>query len=356
MSNTKTLNEDSLLNQYFNIVDATNTVSKTDIYGVITYANSKFIELSGYTEDELIGQPHSIVRDPQTDNTLFKELWITIQSKNIWRGIITNLNKNGNRYTVNASIFPIINNYGEIVEYIAIRHDITQILELHTYQTEQEHIAREKLESGIVNDMTQKECQVLYYPSDILSGDFYSIYKLDNGSIFIYLMDGQGHGVSPALTVFAISSMMNQNIYNIKSLNEIMQQLSPNVKNFLSEEEQLSYTMIMISADKKNISYSSAGMYPFLIKQGDEVTKIKANNTPFMNFSPTPIIDSINLDSWDSLMIYSDGIVEHENTAVNHCSPQKLIEEPACISKAMNEICSHKFDDDITLLYLENSL
>lgn len=353
------INEGSLLKQYTAIVDATTIVSKTDLNGLITYVNDQFIKISGYTEDELIGKPHSIIRHVDMQSLVFKDLWSTIQSKKVWNGVITNLKKNSKKYTVNASIFPILNDDGDIVEYIAIRHDITELQEaneeiqkLYDYNLTQEKIARKKLEEGIVNDLVKENCQVLYYPSDILSGDFYSIYKRSDGSIFIYLMDGQGHGVSPAFTVFSISSMLKQIIYSIDSLEELVEQLAPSIKNFLSEEEQLSYTMMMISGDKKSISYSSAGMYPFLIKTENEILKVKANNTPFMNFSPTPQVDKISLINLQSLFIYSDGLVEHEENESLFLSPEYLIQNPTFIKKAIEEISVKSFDDDVTFIYL----
>jgi len=354
------MNNSSVSDQYQNIVDATNVVSKSDLDGNITYVNSKFIEISGYTREELIGKPHSILRDPALCTSIFKDLWETIKLKKTWNGVITNLRKDGTKYTVEAFIFPILDANKEILEYISIRHDISdlinlnkQVSKLHNDRIEQEQLAKEKFESGIVNEMTQLECQVLYHPTDTLSGDFYSIYKRKDGSIFIYLLDGQGHGLSAALTVFSISSMMSQVINEIETLEELMEKLSPSVKNFLGDEEQLSYTMIMISKDKKSISYSSAGMYPFLIKKSDEVLRIKSNNTPFMNFSPIPEVQNLSIENMDYLMVYSDGIVEHENKEILEYLPKKLILQPSLISKAFKEISSHKFDDDVTVIYLQ---
>jgi len=352
-----------IADQYCDIVDATNIVSKSDTKGIITYVNGKFVEISGYTQEELLGKPHSILRDPKQPSTLFENLWNTIQAKKVWHGVVTNIRKDFSRYTVNASIFPIVDENGDITEYISIKHDITKLVELNSkvdvlreYNIQQEHIARDKLEAGIVNDMSDDECKVLYRPSDILSGDFYSIYKRDDGSIFIYLMDGQGHGISPALTVFAISSMMNQAVYGIDNLHEVMEQLAPNVKNFLGEIEQLSYTMIMISSDKRSISYASAGMYPFLIKAGEKIIRVKANNTPFMNFSGTPDINTLEIGKWESLMIYSDGMIEHENPHITHYAPETLIKQPYMIDKAIEDISTHTLDDDVTMLYLKNSI
>lgn len=353
--------ERSLKNQYRHIVDATNIVSKTDTNGVITYANSKFVEISGYSKEELIGKQHNILRNPEIDGKLFKELWSTIKSKQVWSGVITNIHKSGSKYTVEASIFPILDAKGNIVEYIAIRHDITKLQELndeinalHKYDTEQQNIAREKLEMGIVNNFDEKKCKVLYAPSDILSGDFYSLYKGEDGSRFLYIIDGQGHGISAALTVFAVSSIMNQLVKRVSDLQELINQLFPTIKTFLGEIEQLSYTMIKISADSKKLFYASAGMYPFLIKQkGVNIQEAKANNIPFMNFSESPKVTEIEIEDAESILLYSDGLVEHEEKKLDMFFPKNLILKPLLIENAKNIMSTIKLEDDVTLLYLE---
>ena len=70
-----------LLEQYRKTLDETAIVSKTDKHGIITFVNDKFCKISGYSEDELIGKPHNIVRHPDTPKSFFKNLWTTILSK-----------------------------------------------------------------------------------------------------------------------------------------------------------------------------------------------------------------------------------------------------------------------------------
>jgi len=118
------------IEQLQNAIDKTTLVSKTDLKGKITYVNEAFVQLSGYTKDELIGKPHSLVRHGDTPSKVFKEIWKTIKSGNIWQGNIKNRKKDGSSYTVNVTIFPVRNGKNEIVEYIAIRHDITELEEL----------------------------------------------------------------------------------------------------------------------------------------------------------------------------------------------------------------------------------
>lgn len=117
-----------LMLSYQNIVDKTTIISKTNTKGIITYVNKKFCEISGYREEELLGQSHNIVRHKENSKTLFEELWRKIKvEKKIWSGVIKNRKKNGNTYVVQTYIMPVIDNKGEILEYIALRNDITNI-------------------------------------------------------------------------------------------------------------------------------------------------------------------------------------------------------------------------------------
>ena len=119
----------NLLAEYKKAVDLSNIVSKTNPKGVITYVNDKFCEISGYTRTELIGKPHNIIRHPDMPREAFKELWDTIKAKKSWSGIVTNMSKNGSQYIVDTTIIPILDVDGDIVEYIAVRHDITELEE-----------------------------------------------------------------------------------------------------------------------------------------------------------------------------------------------------------------------------------
>jgi DNA-binding response OmpR family regulator len=229
-----------------------------------------------------------------------------------------------------------------------------KINELHSYDIAQQYAAKEKLEIGIVNDMDEQEAQVFCIPFDILSGDYYSLYKRKDGSKFIYLIDGQGHGISPALTVFSVSSTINSLIDKVEDLQELINSLFPVIKTFLDEIEQLSYTMIMISSDATTFSYASGGMYPFLIKGSNKIRKINANNLPFMNFSDNPIISTIKINTWESLVVYSDGLVECENNKSVNITPENIINTLSLTDNILATIDKTKLEDDVTLIYMKN--
>ena len=119
----------TLLRQYQLVVDASSIVSKTDVNGFITYVNDAFCDISGYEHEELIGKNHNIVRHPDESEELFEELWHRIKNeKKPWQGIIKNLKKDGSTYYVKATITPIFDRDGTIREYIALRDDISEIM------------------------------------------------------------------------------------------------------------------------------------------------------------------------------------------------------------------------------------
>jgi methyl-accepting chemotaxis protein len=95
-------------------------ISKTDLKGQITHVNRDFVEASGFTEAELIGQPHNMVRHPDMPAEVFEDLWATLKAGRPWSGLVKNRCKNGDFYWVLANACPITEG-GQTVGYISVR-------------------------------------------------------------------------------------------------------------------------------------------------------------------------------------------------------------------------------------------
>lgn len=119
----------SLLTQYQEITDNSSIVSKTDKDGKITFVNSEFITFSGYSKEELIGQDYLIVRHPNNEQSFYDEIWDTIKNKKqIWKGTIRNISKSGKVYYSRTTIKPILDMSGDVIEYISLEEDITNMM------------------------------------------------------------------------------------------------------------------------------------------------------------------------------------------------------------------------------------
>jgi PAS domain S-box-containing protein len=96
-------------------------VSKTDLKGIITYGNRIFIEFSGYSEEELIGAPHSIIRHPDMPRAVFKLLWDTIGSGKECFAYVKNMAKDGSYYWVFTNVTPSYDHHGNMIGYYSVR-------------------------------------------------------------------------------------------------------------------------------------------------------------------------------------------------------------------------------------------
>ena len=104
----KSLSDDSLI------------VTKTNLKGLITYVNRDFVEISGFSEQELLGEPHNLVRHPDMPPEAFKDLWDTLKQGRPWTGLVKNRCKNGDYYWVLANVAPIVER-GQVSGYISVR-------------------------------------------------------------------------------------------------------------------------------------------------------------------------------------------------------------------------------------------
>ncbi len=137
------LHQTTLLEQYKEVVDASTIVTKTNTYGKIIYANDLFCQKTGYSLDEILLKSHRLIRHPDMSKELYQNLWVTILDKKIWNGTIKNIKKNGDNYIAETTIKPILDEFGSIIEFISISHDVTELYEINDeiWQTQHEMLS-----------------------------------------------------------------------------------------------------------------------------------------------------------------------------------------------------------------------
>lgn len=238
----------NLLNQYRGIVDKSSIVSKSDLEGNITYMNDKFFEISGYSYEELIGKPYSITRHPDMTKEVFEELWQTIRDeKRTWNGILKNRRKNGKSYYLDMMISPILDTSGNIIEYIAICHDITDVMD-HKRQLLDAIKAIEKPFLFMVQIDDYEMLQDVYY-DDIVEA-------LENNfanRVLDYFPKGYGFNKVYRLGngEFAFVKDTEKGAWNLEIQNRCINEFQNNVKNHTLTINDFSLNVNV------NISYSA---------------------------------------------------------------------------------------------------
>ena len=132
-------------------------ISRTNLRGILTYANETFADISGYSVDELVGQPHNIVRHPDMPKSVFCEIWETLQKQEIWRGYVKNLRKDGGYYWVYAEISGVYKD-NQLIEYKSMRSPVEDEMKI-IMQNKYDALKRE--EEGLCRVVLHLSCDTI---------------------------------------------------------------------------------------------------------------------------------------------------------------------------------------------------
>ncbi len=294
---------------------------QTDLNGIITHPSKAFCEISKYSESELKGQGSNIVRHPDSDEKLFKELWQTIKAQKRWSGEIKNMAKDGTTYWLYSKIEPAYNKSLEFIGFKAISQDITNRKIVESLSKNLEKKVEERtfdlqkakseielmhqntkdsieyaslIQSSLIpsNDLFKKHFSdsfQLWEPKDIVGGDIYLFEELNDNECILMLIDCTGHGVSGAFVTMLVKAIERQIIAFIKNNNEkvspakILSIFNKSMKHLLKQETADSISnvgfdgsIIYYNKKEKIIKFSGAEL-PLIFTYNKKVNIIKGN-------------------------------------------------------------------------------
>lgn len=228
-------------------IDESSVVSRTDKNGVITYVNHNFCKLSGYSQEELLGKAHSIMRHPENPKSLFIDLWQTIRAKKVWHKTIKNIDKFGKTYWVETTILPILNQDEEIEEFIAVRYNVTQRIQQEQHL---KYIAQNDTLTGLGNRYK------LLKDIQKSGSSAVAIIDIDN---FSHINDFYGHAIGDVvlrefgLRMSELNSCKKCELYHLSGDEYVVMAKNSSQEEFISKirdlEEKLSKSQLPINDD-----------------------------------------------------------------------------------------------------------
>ncbi|RQV08413.1 PAS domain-containing methyl-accepting chemotaxis protein [Burkholderia cenocepacia] len=146
-------NNQPVTQQEFDFPDDVTLMSTTDADSVITYANTTFAQVSGFSNEELVGQPHNVVRHPDMPKEAFADMWATLRRGEPWTALVKNRRKNGDHYWVRANAIPVMRN-GTPQGYMSVRtkapHDETRAADALYRAFREGKAGRRRFHKGLV--------------------------------------------------------------------------------------------------------------------------------------------------------------------------------------------------------------
>ncbi|MCS7152462.1 MAG: PAS domain-containing protein [Bacteroidia bacterium] len=273
------------------ILDKFAIVSETDTRGIITYANPKFCEVSGYSVEELVGKPHNIIRHPDMPKEAFKELWDTIKAGKIWQGEVKNRRKDGSHYWVLATVGPLLDEEGRPYRYVSMRIDITRLKDLEEkLREERNKLAMEleqnlklagaiqrallpAIESGAAPLSLSLPYFVLFRPLHEVSGAFFWLHE-EKGRILVLVGDTGTIGMAGSLisTLFIQEARYLIQDKGIISPERLVEELDMRLATLFKRQLSLPITadgiVALIDTVRRKLTYLSLRGRAFLAYQG----------------------------------------------------------------------------------------
>lgn len=381
--------------------------SKTDTNGIFTYVSKAFCKISGYTQDELIGKSHRIMRHPDMSNNVLQNLSSTVKSNKIWKGEIKNLTKNNDFFWAEVIISPEYDKSGKINGYSAIRQDITAKKALEQLSANLENIVTERTKelqeatrvisksidfAAIIQktfSFKQEDLKhffadyfVILKQKNVVGGDIVIFEKINENECLLMVIDCTGHGVPGAFVTMIVKTLSRQIIGEIRSqkkdvsTSNILQKFNYEIKHLLNQTDRNANSnvgfdgqILYYNRAKNNLKFSSARSD--LIIYNKKFTRIRGDrhsvgyrdsdiNFTFKEFTIPVEPDTI-------IYVYSDGITDQlggpkeipfgftrTREILENCKEFDMHEQKKQILQKMNEYRKeHEQNDDIAFVGLK---
>ena len=234
------------------------------------------------------------------------------------------------------------------------------------YSSYQENLTYKKEQIIIKNDFLHNKkianfnCEIFFSPRDILSGDSYSMRKLSSNKALCFIVDGMGKGISASITAMMCCAYINHivDIFKIDSLEKIILKLIEFIGSNLFENEVVSATFLLFNQQQEKMQYAMFSMPAllYMLKEKDDVLKVKSNNPPLARYTKRVKIQELKTRNINKLLCFSDGLNENPLRGSNEVYAKSL---PDDFRKANNlkELESIRIksiseqEDDITYIF-----
>lgn len=334
--------EEQLRNRSAALKAAANGIVITDTDGIIRWVNPAFTKLTGYSHDEAIGKSPGVLKSGQHENSFYKNMWDTIKAKKVWHDELINKRKDGSLYTEEMTITPVLDEKSDIVNFVAIKQDVTERKELEKKLEDANRRMKGELDIGRDIQMSMlplifpafpdhKEFSVYatLHPAREVGGDFYDFYFIDKDRFCFCIGDVSGKGVPAALFMAVTKTLIKSGSSNDFSTASILTHVNNEMSRDNVSSMFVTIFICILNIKSGKLIYTNAGHNPAYIKRTDgKLERLDTLHGPVIG-----AVDGLeykenklNLFCGDSILLYTDGVTEAMDVAKTLFSEDRLVE------------------------------
>lgn len=306
---------------------------ETDTEGIITYVNDAFARQTGYTKEELIGQPARILRSSRTPAGIFQQMWGAIQKGKAWHDEFENRRKDYTTFWVHMLVLPITDANGKPKKYLGVAFDVTELyeqrFELERKNQEMRDSIRyaKRIQKNFLppDELFQEMCDdffIMYRPKDVVSGDFYWAYATID-KFFVAVVDCTGHGVPGAFMSIIGYNLLNNIVIQDKVyapgavLTELHRRLRETLKQDKEDSLRDGMDLVFVTIERygDTIYYAGANNHLYWWRENlQELEVVKADKKPIggeqMEEERVFTTKTLEVSEGDVIYMTTDGFID----------------------------------------------
>jgi len=294
----------------------TDGVFITDVKAVIEYVNPAFEAMTGYSRDQAIGRPASILKSGLQEPGFYQELWTSILSGKVHSATLLNRRRDGSLFHAEQTITPVLDETSNLIKFVSVMRDITDLIRAQEQDVEM-RIARtvqQKFYPTGPPELAGFDLAGAAYPADRTCGDYYDFLPMSDGRLGIAMGDVSGHGFSAALLMAKTRAYLRAVARASMGLNDTLSALNAFLFEDTESERFVTLMLVLLDPVRRSIVYSSAGHIDGYVLDGSGKLKHVLRSTgPALGifgeaeFPPSP---ELPLTGGDLLLLLTDGIGE----------------------------------------------
>jgi sigma-B regulation protein RsbU (phosphoserine phosphatase) len=288
----------------------------TDLKGTITYVNTGFEEMTGYSREEAVGQTPRLLKSGKHEARFYQDLWKTVLGGKVFRGTLINRKKSGRLYDAEQTITPVRGSDGRHAFLVSVQKDISERLRNEQLQVEM-NVAREvqqRLYPKRAPRLPGFDIAGAAFPAATMCGDLFDFFPMPGDCLGLAVADVCGHGVGPSLLMAQARAYLRTLALSCFDVGELLRRLNEILVVDSDVKDYLTLLVTRLDPRARTLTHASAGhVTGYLLDRGGEIReRLESTGIPLGMFAGQdfPSGPTLALEPEEIVVLFSDGMTE----------------------------------------------